>query len=262
MIECAKVLRRKPYGMISLVTNGLLVDEVSAKQVVENGIRRVQVSMDGARPESHERLRNKKGAFTGVLNAVECFKKAGAESIEVAFCPTSFNIEEFPDVAKICEGLKINSIRIQPLMLLGRANKNLEQILPCQSQYRHLVRTIHQLRTEGRPLIIEWGDPVDHLIRFRTLCKHLVQFLGIKANGGIAPSPYLPLVIGNVRKHKLSEYWDAGLGRAWELDIVSNLAGRINCVADYNKSDADVPVVWEDSDIEADLIDDKLLSGF
>ena len=55
MIECAKVLRRKPYGMISLVTNGLLVDEVSAKQVVENGIRRVQVSMDGARPEFHSR---------------------------------------------------------------------------------------------------------------------------------------------------------------------------------------------------------------
>ncbi|MEF3244807.1 MAG: hypothetical protein K6343_02335 [Caldisericaceae bacterium] len=60
---------------------------------------------------------------------------------------------------------------------------------------------------------IEWGDPVDHLIRFPTIVEHCSTFVGVKADGSIQVSPYLPITVGNIRRHKFSEYWDKGLAR-------------------------------------------------
>ncbi len=255
---CAEKLRNGNVKYVSMVTNGYLIDEIIARDLVNSGINRIQVSIDGADAKTHERLRQKAGAFEQVIKAVHLSKNSGME-IEVAFCPTTFNIEQIRDMHRLCADLEVNRLRIQPLMFLGRANENLEAIAPSPMQYRQLVKTIHELEKRGLPPPIEWGDPVDHLVRFRSLCEHCVPFVSVKANGGIAASAYLPLVVGNVKKHKLSEYWDAGLPRIWELELVKNLAKRIRSIADYNKTEPGVPIVWKDRDIEIDLIDDLIM---
>ena len=53
--------------------------------------------------------------------------------------------------------------------------------------------------------MFEWGDPIDHLVRFPQLQMQFDQ-VAIHANGDIVVSPYIPLIIGNVRKHSLQEY--------------------------------------------------------
>ena len=52
--------------------------------------------------------------------------------------------------------------------------------------------------------MFEWGDPIDHLVRFPQLQMQFDQ-VAIHANGDIVVSPYIPLIIGNVRKHSLQE---------------------------------------------------------
>jgi MoaA/NifB/PqqE/SkfB family radical SAM enzyme len=246
--------------MVSMVTNGFLITKEKAKRLYDSGVRRIQVSLDGARAETHERLRRQKNAFERATAAITSFREVGFNDVGVAFTPTSFNWHELEDAYRLCWQLGATDLRIQPLMILGTAQQTADEILPNPMQYRHIVRTINKLRAQ-QGMHIEWGDPVDHLIRFRSICEHCLSYTNVRANGDIEPSPYLPLVVGNVRRHAFSEYWDAGLARVWEIPKIKELAARIRSIDDFGKKEDGVPTVWYEKDIELDLIDDALIQG-
>lgn len=243
---------------VSMVTNGSLITPEKAKELFKEGVSRVQISVDGASPETHERLRPHRGAFESAISAISHFKEAGYKDISVAFTPTRFNWMEIEETYHLCMKLGASSFRVQPLMILGRAQIKQEEIAPTPIQYREIIRIINKLRSDNCGTI-EWGDPVDHLIRFRTICEHCVNFASVKADGSIQVSPYLPLVVGNVRRHKFREYWEAGLARIWEVPIVKDLAARISSIADFGKRAIGTPIVWFDKDIEIDIIEDELI---
>ncbi|MEO0190469.1 MAG: radical SAM protein [candidate division WOR-3 bacterium] len=251
----ANILAAKGVN-VSMVTNGSLITPEKAKKLLKEGVNRVQVSVDGASPESHEKLRPHKGAFESAINAIMYFKEAGYKDISVAFAPTRFNWMEIEETYHLCVKVGATNFRVQPLMILGRAQIKPEEIVPTPLQYRETVRIINKLRYDNC-VPIEWGDPVDHLIRFRTICEHCVNFANVKADGSIQVSPYLPLVVGNVRRHKFREYWEAGLARIWEVPIVKKLAARISSIVDFGKREKGTPTVWFDEDIEIDIIDDN-----
>ncbi len=247
-------------SMISFVTNGSLMTPEIANDLLASGISRAQVSLDGARAQSYERLRGVKGSFDSAVAAIKTLRDAGFKDISVAFCPTSFNCSELEEAAVLARSLGVDEFRVQPLMMLGRARQHLQEIVPSPQQYREVVRTIENLRRAyGQTMTIQWGDPVDHLIRFSSFLEHCSTFLGIKANGAIEVSPYLPITVGNVRNHKLSEYWDKGLARMWRIKEAKELAQRVSSVEDMGKTEIDMPSVWYENDIALDLIDDGLI---
>lgn len=260
LYEGAKILSSNGI-MVSMVTNGSLITKENAKKLLKSGIKRTQVSLDGATPETHEKLRQHKNAFEYATNAIKYFKQAkGYLEIGVAFSPTSFNWFELEDTYKLAVKLGANNFRVQPLMILGRARKEQKWIFPTPIQYREMVRTIQRLRKENN-INIEWGDPIDHLIRFRTKLEHFTPFTNIQANGNIVASPYIPISIGNVKKYPFSKYWDAGLVRAWETPKIKELASRIISIEDMGKSEEGIPIVWYEKNFELDLIDDNLTKG-
>uniref|UniRef100_A0A7V0Z491 Uncharacterized protein n=1 Tax=candidate division WOR-3 bacterium TaxID=2052148 RepID=A0A7V0Z491_UNCW3 len=59
----------------------------------------------------------------------------------------------------------------------------------------------------------------------------------------------------------MSDYWNNGLARIWEVPKVKELAERIVSCLDFGKREEGVPTVWFDKNIELDLIDDRLLEG-
>ncbi len=144
-----------------------------------------------------------KNAFQYAIDAISCFREVGVKELSIAFTPTAFNCSEFEETFYLAKKLGVLEVRIQPLMILGRAQIHLKELVPTPLQYRQLVRTINRLQEKYGPGSIEWGDPVDHLIRFRTLAQHCINHLSIHANGDIAPSPYIPLTVGNIRKHSI-----------------------------------------------------------
>lgn len=254
--KCTKILKDNGTTYVSIVTNGFLITKEIALNLKKSGVDNIQISLDGASPATHDRLRNKKGAFKKAINAIDIIKSVGFKNVDVAFCPTSFNIEEFERLHDLLNKLHIRELRVQPLMLLGRANRYLHEIEPSDFQYRRLVKKIYDLTIKGKEPVIQWGDPVDHLIRFRTITKECNTFVSIRANGDIEVSPYLPIVIGNIRKHKFSEYWDAGFARIWQIKAVQSIAQNIMSISDMNKPKNNLPVVWLEKDIYLDLIED------
>lgn len=255
LIKCAKILSKGRVSSIGVVTNGFLVDENVAKELYESGITSAQVSLDGSTFDTYERIRGVKGSFNRAVNALKMLKKAEIEQVSSAFCPTSFNCEQLEEVYNICCESGIDILRVQPLMLIGRATDNLH-IKPSDFQYRKLVSCVNKLKKNSGSVLIDWSDPIQHLIKYRNISENTSPIISIRANGSITNSPYLPITLGNIRRHTLSEYWKAGLGLSWNLDIVKTLAKNINCIDDMGATHENVPVAWKDKDIEIDIIDD------
>ncbi len=246
--------------MVSMVTNGYLMTSEKAHRLKDNGVARVQVSLDGATQKAHEFLRPYNGAFERAVTAIRILGGVSFADISVAYCPTSANCMELSEAYAFCRDLGVTTFRVQPLMSLGNAQNNPE-IVPSAADYRDLVRSLYLLKSAGFPKpSIEWGDPIDHLIRFRTLADQCVNFASIRADGAIQPSPYIPLSVGNVTRHRFSEYWHAGLPRLWQSPRVKEVAERVRAVPDMGRRHSDMPTVWYEENIELDLIDDDFFS--
>jgi MoaA/NifB/PqqE/SkfB family radical SAM enzyme len=213
----------------------------------------------GITPSVHEHLRNKKGVYSRVIAALESARKYDMD-ISIAFTPTAFNVTEISGLHAYLEQLSYNGkieMRVQPLMPLGRGNKNAEEIEPTQAQYRILVNTINTLNQLGKKVHIEWGDPIDHLLRYPEHKSLPVYYVSIRSNGDIVASPYLPLVVGNFRNHSLEEYWKAGLCKIWSKKIPCYMASFVQSIADMGTVQDVFPKAFFE-DIRLDMIENDL----
>ena len=103
---------------------------------------------------------------------------------------------------------------------------------------------------------IEWGDPIDHILRF-SMMNLPNSIISIQSNGDIPLSPYLPLIIGNIKKHTLREYWNAGLYRAWDYKVCKRIAKLLSSVEEMAVLQ-DKCKLFKDDNIYIDLIDQDL----
>lgn len=243
----------------AIVTNGYLMTQAKADELKQLGLYTLQVSIDGSDSATHDRLRGVNGCYEHALAAIKMGHQAEIPNRAIAFSPTAFNVTQFPEVVRKMAELKVNEIRVQPLMRLGEA-VNHDEMLPSLEQYRSLHQTILRLKKIYPHIRFEWGDPIDHLFRCAEVISGFVPFVTIVANGDIVLSPYLPISIGNVRRHPLRAYWDAEIWRIWECKFFKSLAQTLQSCADFSRVDVPVPKVFYSVNITLDLIDDKLLT--
>lgn len=242
----------------SLVTNGILLTDDVAKELKEAGIGQIQISIDGI-GASHDRLRGKDGVFEKAAAALANLKANSMKS-NIAFAPTPWNITEFKDVVNFALELNVMELRVQALMPIGRASLNSKEIIPTNNQYRELRKAMleskRMVKKSKRNLKIEWGDPIDHLIRFPQE-EDFSYMVTIKANGHISPSMYLPLSVGDIRKHSIIEYWNAGLNKIWTLKMLKEMAYNFRSVTGMESKEYNLPVNFLEEDVSWDIIDNK-----
>lgn len=236
----------------NLVTNGMLMTEQIAKRLKQTRVMSIQVSLDGSHADTHEKLRMVQGSFEKAVNAIKMIRNADINA-GVAFSPTRFNVHEFHEVFELCKSLGVNELRIQPLMPLGECNLHADEIIPSNDQYDELIMQYKLILNKYDPSMkVEWGDPVDHLIRFGQYYIMVPYTLHITSDGFLVPTVYLPIHLGNVRRHRLDEYWKAGLNTAWQVPIIREMAYRIRCNQDFRFIR---PHPYFDAHIDYDLID-------
>lgn len=238
---------------INLVSNGYLMTSRKAQLLAKSGIELVQISLDGATAFSHDRLRNMVGAHQKALKAIKYLLQVGIRVV-IAFTPTRYNIEEFKKLCIILHEYGVNSIRVQPIMPLGNLQDSNPEIFPNEEQYRQLVSLIQEFQANNTfpGLQLLWGDPVDHFIRFSTVYPTPLYCGEITSEGYLRISSYLPLFFGNVLRHTISEYWEAGYKNAWKMEITKTMAGKIRCIEDLAKTH---PRVYYDEPVAIDLVD-------
>jgi MoaA/NifB/PqqE/SkfB family radical SAM enzyme len=116
MIECA-------VGrgiMVSTNTNATLMNAARAERCVTSGLGEIHVSIDGATPETYERIRVR-ARFARVIANVEGLVAArrrlavASPRIRMVVVAMKQNLAEFPDLVRLAHRLEIDSVFVQHL---------------------------------------------------------------------------------------------------------------------------------------------------
>jgi heme d1 biosynthesis radical SAM protein NirJ len=115
--------RAKETGFyVGLSTNGTLIDESMIDRIAAIGYDYVGISIDGIR-ETHDRFRQKQGAFDASMHAIRLCRDAGIK-VGMRFTPTQDNASELPQLLEVMEQERVDKLYVSHLNYGGRGNRN------------------------------------------------------------------------------------------------------------------------------------------
>jgi radical SAM protein with 4Fe4S-binding SPASM domain len=121
LLSYVEYANQKPMR-VSLLTNGFIVNQQLAKDLVKNGLKQVNISLDGACAKSHDQFRGKSGAFEKALNAIKLFKEEGIFT-ETTTVLHSGNSTEIEDILKLGQSIELDNMKFLPIIPFNRGEK-------------------------------------------------------------------------------------------------------------------------------------------
>jgi radical SAM protein with 4Fe4S-binding SPASM domain len=105
----------------TIASNGILMKPETVKKLNKVGIRRVEIGLDGAQPETHDFLRNKKGSFNTTIKGIQnCVKYGNFEEVAITTTLYQSNASEIPKIVDLAESLGATRFYLNRLIPAGR----------------------------------------------------------------------------------------------------------------------------------------------
>ena len=104
---------------LKLETDGSRIDNGAADRLAALKVNCVQISVDGATPATHERVRPG-SSFAGATGAIERLVARGLAP-QLVFVPNRFNLGEIVAAYDLAAALGCNAFVTGPMMRIGRA---------------------------------------------------------------------------------------------------------------------------------------------
>ena len=115
----ALVAHATSLGMrVTMTTNGTLVDKALAKELVQAGLRGVNISIDSPNRKMHEKIRGVAGAFKSTLRAVELFRRykhKGKLTIRINTVVSRSNFASLAPLPDLAHALGADGINLIPV---------------------------------------------------------------------------------------------------------------------------------------------------
>ncbi len=206
--------------------NGTLITEQKAKDMVEAGIQRISVSLDGATRESHDQFRQVEGAFDGALQGIEWTKQANLD-FQINTTITLQNFDELPRIQELAVDLGAVAHHIFLLVPTGRGkyivdqeisatqyeetlnwfydqskNVSLQLKATCAPHYYRILR--QRARQEGKTVTFQ-SHGLDAVTRG---CLGGTSFCFVSNTGTVQPCGFLDVNCGNVTETTFPEIWN------------------------------------------------------
>ncbi len=104
---------------------GLLMTEENTRRMLEVGIKRISLSVDGADAATHDGFRGMPGAFDGVMHAVELARRVGME-FQINTTISRHNLHQLPEILDL--SLQLGAVTWYPFLLVptGRGSALVE----------------------------------------------------------------------------------------------------------------------------------------
>jgi len=104
---------------INITTNATLLDKEKIEKLINSSVKRIQISLDGSKAETHDRIRGVKGTFNKVMGVINYFNKLkDKKNIQLNLTTVIMkqNLSELVGIIKLAKKLKLNSITFQPVV--------------------------------------------------------------------------------------------------------------------------------------------------
>ncbi|PKL49816.1 MAG: hypothetical protein CVV39_02415 [Planctomycetes bacterium HGW-Planctomycetes-1] len=221
--EVCEFIRNNSISL-KIETNGEFIDEQAADRLAELKLRSVQISLDGATPETHERLRAG-GNWAKAVSACKCLIKGGVNT-EIVFVPTKFNYHEIGDIIDMAYSMGAYGVYTGKTMRIGRAAKNWDTICSSLEEYDKFFNILKEKADayEGKMKVYYYPSDIIEELKYR-LDQPAASLL-ILPNGKVKLISALPFICGDLKKQSLREVWQ-NYRLAWRNPKVVDFAEKV-----------------------------------
>jgi radical SAM protein with 4Fe4S-binding SPASM domain len=217
----------------AFATNGVMLTEERCREIKAAGVEYLQISLDGAKPETHDTFRGVNGMFEKTVQGI---KNAVAEGffVNIATTVTQLNLVEVPQVIDLCEKLGVNWFMMYNFVPTGRGRliegndltpqerENLLKLMweKLKKSRVNVLSTAPQfarvaLQTEGMSCNVlpshfsnsEIPGQLHSLSDFIGGCGAGRFYIAMNTNGDITPCVFFPLVVGNLLRDDPKDLW-------------------------------------------------------
>ena len=133
---------------VALATNGTLVTREVAGMIVDAGVRRVSISLDGSDPLTHDTFRGIPGAFEAAVRGLRNLKERGM-SVQINMTIARHNARQLPQVLELARSLGADALHTFLLVPVGcGVDIAAEQMVPPQ-EYEAMLHWFYDRSLEG-----------------------------------------------------------------------------------------------------------------
>jgi radical SAM protein with 4Fe4S-binding SPASM domain len=196
---------------VSFMSNGTLITDEIARQLKENGISDIQVSLDGLE-EVHDSIRGK-GSFQRTVRGIKMLVKHGVDT-NINLTLSRINSHQLPGVIKLAEEIGASAVSFSRLVPCGSGSTLMNDMLTMQ-EVGDIYRQFCNYRNKSVEVISR--DPLSTVLSYKEEipdidfpvggCAAGVFGITVTSDGSVMPCRRMDLVIGNIAEQSFRELW-------------------------------------------------------
>lgn len=229
---------------VALATNGTLIDEPTARRIVDAGIRRVAVSIDGADETTHDNFRRQPGSLAAALRGLRHLRALGM-STQINCTITKHNVHQVDTLYAMAKQLGADALHLFMLVPVGCGVQFAESAMLPAEEYEqvlnwmydksklgelhlkatcapHYFRVMKQREAEERRAVGRAGPSAppaigighakgahpEGMAAMTKGCLAGSSICFVSHTGEVFPCGYLPVSAGNVRRQAFRDIWE------------------------------------------------------
>jgi radical SAM protein with 4Fe4S-binding SPASM domain len=197
---------------ISLMSNGILIDNYTALRIREARVKDVQISLDGLEA-AHDDLRGE-GSFQRALKGISNLVAHGVET-NINLTVSRLNMKDTDGLVRLAEELGVSAIAFSRLVPTGRGKElssetlSREEVADFYKMLRGYKDQSSVVVTSRDPLatIADLGADIPESEIPLGGCAAGIFGVTIASDGTVMPCRRMDLSIGNIREVSFRELW-------------------------------------------------------
>jgi len=192
--------------MTTLISNGRLLTETAAVDLIDRGVALFELPLLGHRRETHDRLSGSPGAFDAVLAAMAHLRYHRGQVIAV-FVATRLNLPDLYDTIKLAFAFGARGMMLNRFNPGGRGRAHMADLLPTVAEMRQALTIANAAAAEFN-LAISCSIPIQPCLIDTGAYPNLnFGFCGAGTDrayytldplGNLRPCNHTPTILGNL----------------------------------------------------------------
>lgn len=219
---------------VGIITNGTQIDRPAAEKLASLKVKWVQISIDGASPAVHDKVRGLSGGWQKSINAIRYLKQNHIRT-HVSFVPTKINFRDVKGVIALCVEMGLEYFVTDMLVLTGRAALNFDNVKLNSQEYDEFYTILEEaakLYTDKLTIIApsREKETLKTYVRTRTAAPNI--WCIITPQGTCRLDLLLPFTYGDLRTQSLEYVWNNFLREGWQRPEVAEFINSLNMMQD------------------------------
>lgn len=238
---------RKNRIHTGIISNGTMIDKAAARQLAAFNVKWVQISIDGATPRVHDRVRGLEGGWRKSIAAIRYLKENNIRT-HVSFVPTSLNFRDVKKVIALCVDMGLDYFVTDMLVLTGRAALNFDNVQLRVPEYDEFFSLLTEAaKTYADKITIIAPSREKEAIRTYVTTRAAAPNIWciITPEGACRLDLLLPFTYGDLKTQSLEYVWNTFLRQGWQRPEAVEFIHSLNHMSDLVHSRI-IPYVADD----------------